>query len=61
MTQKFILQYPIRAALEAGSAILEIYEASSEIEVLQKEDNSPLTKADQASNDVINSFLNRTE
>ncbi len=61
MTQKFILQYPIRAALEAGKAILEIYEASSEIEVLQKEDNSPLTKADQASNDVINSYLSRTE
>ncbi len=61
MTHNYILEYPIKAALEAGKAILEIYETSPEIEVIQKEDNSPLTKADQASNDVINSYLRRTE
>ena len=61
MTQNFIQEYPIKAALEAGKAILEIYEASSEIEVITKDDNSPLTKADQASNDVINTYLSRTE
>ena len=61
MTQKYLQEYPIKGALEAGKAILEIYEASAEIEVTTKDDNSPLTKADQASNDVINTYLNRTE
>ncbi|MGB5654683.1 MAG: 3'(2'),5'-bisphosphate nucleotidase CysQ, partial [Robiginitalea sp.] len=61
MTQKYLSEYPIQAALDAGKAILEIYEASSEIEVIHKEDNSPLTKADQASNEVINAYLGRTE
>ena len=50
----------ISAALEAGKAILEIYDHAGDIEVVTKEDNSPLTKADQASNKVINSYLERT-
>ena len=61
MTQQYILDYPIKAALEAGKAILEIYDASGEIEVFHKEDDSPLTRADQASNDVINAYLRQTE
>jgi 3'(2'), 5'-bisphosphate nucleotidase len=61
MDQNFILNYPIKAALDAGKAILEVYEDSGELVVIQKEDDSPLTRADQASNEVINSYLSRTE
>ncbi len=37
----------------AGDAIIEIYENASDIEIQQKTDNSPLTKADKASNEII--------
>jgi 3'(2'), 5'-bisphosphate nucleotidase len=50
------LKTAIRAALEAGKAILEIYH-SGEFDVEIKGDNSPLTKADTASHNVIMSFL----
>ena len=45
----------IKAAIEAGKAIMEIY--NSPIEVQLKEDNSPLTLADSKANDVINKYL----
>ena len=44
-------------AKKAGNAILEIYEKDFEIEY--KEDTSPLTEADKASNDIINKGLNQ--
>jgi len=50
----------ITAALEAGKAILEIYH-SGEFDVEIKGDNSPLTKADTASHNVIVSYLEKTE
>ena len=50
----------ITAAIEGGKAILEIYELP-EIQVTHKGDNSPLTQADNASNQVINSYLEKTE
>lgn len=46
------------AALQAGKAIMEVYNGL--IEVTYKDDTSPLTLADTKSNDVINSFLNPT-
>ena len=50
----------IALAAKAGKAILEVYDLSDfGIEV--KEDNSPLTLADLASSDVINSYLEKTE
>ena len=49
----------ITAALEAGKAILEIYH-SGEFDVEIKGDNSPLTKADTASHNVIVSYLAET-
>ncbi len=54
------LELTIEAAVEAGKAILEIYELP-DVGVTQKGDNSPLTLADSASNDVINSYLEQTE
>ena len=50
----------ITAALQAGKAILEIYH-SGEFNVELKGDNSPLTKADTASHNVIMSYLETTE
>ena len=49
----------ITAALEAGKVILEIYK-SDDFEVEIKGDNSPLTKADTASHNVIMSYLTET-
>lgn len=43
-------------ALEAGAAIMSIYQRDFEIE--QKADNSPLTEADKAANDIIVKGLN---
>ena len=56
---KHLLNTAITAALEAGKAILEIYH-SGEFDVEIKGDNSPLTKADTASNNVIISYLTET-
>ncbi len=54
------LKIALTAALEAGKAILEIYH-SGEFDVEIKGDNSPLTKADTASHDVIISHLKKTK
>lgn len=54
-----LLNTAIKAALEAGKAILEIYH-SGEFDVEIKGDNSPLTIADTASHNVIMSFLAKT-
>ena len=53
------LEIAIKAALEAGKVILDIYQ-SDDFEVELKGDNSPLTKADLASHDVIMSYLSKT-
>jgi len=53
------LKIAIRASLEAGKAILEIYHAGDfDIEI--KGDNSPLTKADKVAHNVIVSSLEQT-
>jgi 3'(2'), 5'-bisphosphate nucleotidase len=46
-------------AKQAGALILEIYEQPSEFDVQQKGDRSPLTRADQASNALICSELQK--
>lgn len=57
---KQLLNTAITAALEAGKAILEIYH-SGEFDIETKGDNSPLTKADTASHNVIMSYLTKTD
>lgn len=47
------------AAVEAGKAILKIYE-TEDFGVESKSDSSPLTKADRAAHGVIVSFLEKT-
>ena len=54
------LKTAIHASLEAGKAILEIYH-SGEFDVEIKGDNSPLTRADTASHNVIMSYLTKTD
>ncbi|WP_179318048.1 3'(2'),5'-bisphosphate nucleotidase CysQ [Winogradskyella helgolandensis] len=55
-----LLHHSITAALEAGKAILKIYH-SDDFEVELKGDDSPLTKADIASHNVIMSHLKATD
>ena len=54
-----LLNTAIIAALEAGKAILEIY-SSENFDVEIKGDNTPLTKADKASHNIIMSYLTKT-
>ena len=58
MTQ--YLNTAISAALEAGKSILEIYN-SGEYDVEFKRDNSPLTRADKASHNIIMTHLIKTD
>ncbi|MGO3182943.1 MAG: 3'(2'),5'-bisphosphate nucleotidase CysQ [Aequorivita sp.] len=55
-----LLSIAIQASLEAGKRIMEIYENES-FDVDFKSDNSPLTKADLASHEIIISYLNETD
>lgn len=55
---KALLKTAIEAAIFAGAEIMNIYSGS--FEVTLKQDHSPLTKADEAANAVINSFLEKT-
>ena len=50
------LQIAIKASLDAGQAIMEIY-SSDNFQVENKADNSPLTVADEKANEIINRYL----
>jgi 3'(2'), 5'-bisphosphate nucleotidase len=53
------LNTAIQAALEAGEAIMKVYD-SPDFCIEIKEDNSPLTQADKEANDIINTYLKLT-
>lgn len=53
------LEVAIKAALDAGKVIMEVYNTSFNVEV--KDDKSPLTEADKKANDVINGYLLGTD
>lgn len=56
-----LLLLAVNAALDAGKSIMTIYDdPSSDFHIERKSDNSPLTIADKASNDVINQYLKGT-
>ncbi len=55
MVTKIDLSAIIKISIAAGKAIMNIYEKDFEVE--QKDDQSPLTEADKASNDIIVSRL----
>ena len=54
-----LLETAIDAAIDAGKSIMEIYE-TDDLGVDFKSDNSPLTKADIASHNVIMEYLETT-
>ncbi|HET7361576.1 MAG TPA: 3'(2'),5'-bisphosphate nucleotidase CysQ, partial [Salinimicrobium sp.] len=54
------LQIAIQASLSAGKRIMEIYD-NEDFEVEAKGDNSPLTKADLASHEIIMEYLKETD
>ncbi len=56
---KSYLEIAIKAAIDGGKAILEVYSTDFDIEL--KEDNSPLTLADQKANKIIDEYLIQTE
>jgi len=53
------LKIAINAAIEAGKSILEVYE-KPDFKSEFKQDDSPLTEADKAANEVINTYLANT-
>jgi len=53
------LDIAIKAAKEAGNAILEIYQG--DFETSKKDDDSPITDADLKSNEIIKKVLSQTE
>ena len=57
---KNLLNTAVIAALEASKAILEIYHSGA-FDIELKGDNSPLTRADTASHDVIMTYLEATD
>ncbi len=52
---KDLLSIAIIASVEAGEAIMKVY--SNKINVIYKEDESPLTLADKNANEIINKYL----
>ncbi len=54
-----LLDIAIEASIKAGIEIMNIY-SNDYFEVKNKEDDSPLTKADLASNTIINTHLEKT-
>ncbi|HDZ41762.1 MAG TPA: 3'(2'),5'-bisphosphate nucleotidase [Bacteroidetes bacterium] len=54
-----LLEKTIKAAIEAGRAIKELYDGGN-IETQLKEDRSPVTNADLESNNIINGYLSKT-
>lgn len=53
---KDIYKTAIKAAVHAGNEIMKVYK-TEDFQVESKDDESPLTIADQKANDVINKFL----
>ncbi len=55
-----LLNMAIKATVEAGKAIMDVYE-KGDFGVEIKADNSPLTLADKAAHNVIQNYLNNTD
>lgn len=55
-----LLALALKAAAAASDAIMNIYRADADFGVVQKEDNTPVTRADMASNNAIISILRQS-
>lgn len=58
MIEPLLLEKIIRAAIDAGDAIMEVYATDFTIDI--KSDNTPLTMADTRANDIITAVLDTT-
>lgn len=58
LANKELLRIAIEATIEAGKAIMAVYDAPFDVEF--KDDKSPLTEADKRSNAIINEHLLKT-
>ena len=58
MSMQALLDTAVSAAVEAGKAVLDIYDTDFSVD--HKEDKSPLTKADQASHEIVARHLEAT-
>lgn len=59
--KKSYLWDAIKAALEAGKGIMEVYtDPKQDFQIERKSDHSPLTIADKVSNDIITRYLENT-
>jgi 3'(2'), 5'-bisphosphate nucleotidase len=56
---KDLLSIAIIASVEAGEEIMKVY--SNNIDVIFKEDESPLTLADKNANEIINKYLEKSK
>lgn len=56
-----LLTLALRAAAEAVQAIMEVYQADADMGVIQKADNTPVTRADMASNERIVNVLSQSD
>lgn len=59
MDLKNVLEIVKKVAVEAGAAIMEVYNSCEDMQVEYKEGNMPLTAADKAANAIIVSCLRR--
>ena len=57
---KELLTTAVRAALDAGKAVNDVYE-NKDFEVETKEDETPLTLADRKSHEIISGYLDQTD
>jgi len=56
-----MLKEIIGIAQQAGAAMLDIYNQAQDVEITRKDDDSPLTKADLASHEIILEVLNELD
>ena len=61
MNHNNMIKIASEAALMAGEEIMKIYNDSEFIDFKNKKDNSPLTKADRASHNIISKILKNTK
>ena len=61
MNHNDMIKIASEAALMAGEEIMKIYNDSEFIDFKKKKDNSPLTKADRASHNIISKILKNTK
>ena len=59
INEEQLLELAKKAAIAGGAEIMEVYRG--EFEVVENEDQSPLTIADQRSNEVIEKLLKHLE